>query len=187
MRNIVEMERRLLAEALTPELIWEAKRLGFSDEQVGTLADGIPEQMRRTRQDWGIRPVYKMVDTCAAEFEASTPYFYSSYDKENEAEPLKGRKAVVIGSGPIRIGQGIEFDYCSVHSAWALQEAGYASIWWLDRNSTDLTWQPSAGRGCSEPGGHPGENFVSSACLVGSGADTPPRPSQPGDRLPSTQ
>ena len=128
MRNIVEMERRVLAEALTPELLWEAKRLGFSDEQVGTLADRIPEQVRQTRQGWGIRPVYKMVDTCAAEFEASTPYFYSSYDKENEAEPLKGRKAVVIGSGPIRIGQGIEFDYCSVHSAWALQEAGYASI-----------------------------------------------------------
>ena len=128
MRHIVEMERRLLAEALTPELLWEAKRLGFSDEQVGTLADRIPEQVRQTRQDWGIRPVYKMVDTCAAEFEASTPYFYSSYDRENEAEPLKGQKAVVIGSGPIRIGQGIEFDYCSVHSAWALQEAGYASI-----------------------------------------------------------
>ncbi len=128
MRNIVEMERRLLAEAMTSELLREAKRLGFSDEQVGTLADRIPEQVRQTRQDWGIRPVYKMVDTCAAEFEASTPYFYSSYDTENEAEPLKQRKAVVIGSGPIRIGQGIEFDYCSVHSAWALQEAGFASI-----------------------------------------------------------
>jgi len=128
MRHIVEMERRLLAEALTPELLWEAKRLGFSDEQIGTLVDRIPEQIRQTRQGWGIRPVYKMVDTCAAEFEASTPYFYSSYERENEADPLKGPKAVVIGSGPIRIGQGIEFDYCSVHSAWALQEAGYASI-----------------------------------------------------------
>ncbi len=128
MRHIVEMERRLLAEVLTPELLWDAKRLGFSDEQVGTLADRIPEQVRQTRQGWGIRPVYKMVDTCAAEFEASTPYFYSSYDRENEADPLKGPKAVVIGSGPIRIGQGIEFDYCSVHSAWALQEAGLASI-----------------------------------------------------------
>jgi carbamoyl-phosphate synthase large subunit len=128
MRHIVEMERRLLTEKLTPELLREAKRLGFSDEQVGTLADRIPEQVRQTRQDWGLRPVYKTVDTCAAEFEASTPYFYSSYDQENEAEPLKQRKAVVIGSGPIRIGQGIEFDYCSVHSAWALQEAGYASI-----------------------------------------------------------
>ena len=69
-----------------------------------------------------------MVDTCAAEFEASTPYFYSTYEKENEAQPLEGQKAVVIGSGPIRIGQGIEFDYCSVHSAWALQEVGVKSI-----------------------------------------------------------
>ncbi len=128
MGNIVEMERRLLAEALTPDLLWQAKRLGFSDEQVGTLADRTPEQVRQSRQEWGIRPVYKMVDTCAAEFEASTPYFYSSYDRENEAAPLPGPKAVVIGSGPIRIGQGIEFDYCSVHSAWALKEAGCGSI-----------------------------------------------------------
>jgi carbamoyl-phosphate synthase large subunit len=128
MRHIVEMERRLLAEALAPELLREAKRLGFSDEQVATLADRTAEQVRGTRRGWDIRPVYKMVDTCAAEFEASTPYFYSSYDRENEAQPLNGRKAVVIGSGPIRIGQGIEFDYCSVHSAWALQEAGMASI-----------------------------------------------------------
>ncbi|GAG15662.1 unnamed protein product, partial [marine sediment metagenome] len=69
-----------------------------------------------------------MVDTCAAEFDAATPYFYSTYEQENEAEPIKGNKAVVIGSGPIRIGQGIEFDYCSVHSAWALQESGFKSI-----------------------------------------------------------
>jgi carbamoyl-phosphate synthase large subunit len=75
-----------------------------------------------------MRPVYKMVDTCAAEFAAETPYFYSTYEKENEAEPLKGDKALVLGSGPIRIGQGIEFDYCSVHSAWALHEAGVKSI-----------------------------------------------------------
>ncbi len=128
MGHIVDMERRLLAEALTPGLLREAKRLGFSDEQVGTLADRTPEQVRQWRQECGIRPVYKTVDTCAAEFEASTPYFYSSYDLENEAAPLPGRKAVVIGSGPIRIGQGIEFDYCSVHAAWALKEAGCASI-----------------------------------------------------------
>ena len=80
------------------------------------------------RNEWQIKPVYKMVDTCAAEFDAETPYFYSAYEKENEAEPIDGNKALVIGSGPIRIGQGIEFDYCSVHSAWALQEAGYKSI-----------------------------------------------------------
>jgi len=113
---------------LKPELLWEAKRLGFSDEQVGTLADRLPEQVRRIRHEWQIRPVYKMVDTCAAEFDAETPYFYSAYEKENEAEPLTEEKAVVISSGPIRIGQGIEFDYCCVHSAWALQEAGIKSI-----------------------------------------------------------
>src|SRR4030043_146272 len=127
-QNIVGMERKLLSEPLTPELLWEAKRLGFSDEQVGPLADRWPEQVRQARHQWQIRPVYKMVDTCAAEFDAETPYFYSAYEKENEAAPLEGQKAVVIGSGPIRIGQGIEFDYCSVHSAWALQEIGVKSI-----------------------------------------------------------
>ncbi|TET38553.1 MAG: carbamoyl-phosphate synthase large subunit [Dehalococcoidia bacterium] len=127
-QNIVEMERRLLSEPLTPQLLWDAKRLGFSDEQIGTLADRLPEQVRALRHNWHILPVYKMVDTCAAEFAAETAYFYSTYERENEAEPLEGNKAVVIGSGPIRIGQGIEFDYCSVHSAWALQEAGFKSI-----------------------------------------------------------
>jgi carbamoyl-phosphate synthase large subunit len=128
LQNIVNMEKQLLSEPLTPELMWQAKRLGFSDEQIGTLADRLPEQVRQQRHDWKIRPVYKMVDTCAAEFDAATPYFYSTYEQENEAKPLEGNKAVVIGSGPIRIGQGIEFDYCSVHSAWALQESGYKAI-----------------------------------------------------------
>ena len=127
-QNIVDMEHRLLKEDLTPRLLWGAKRLGFSDAQVGILADRLPQQVRRLRKDWGLRPVYKMVDTCAAEFEAATPYFYSTYEQENEALPLEGPKAVVVGSGPIRIGQGIEFDYCSVHAAWALQEEGVKSI-----------------------------------------------------------
>ncbi len=126
--RIVAMERRLLSEALTPDLLRRAKRIGFSDEQVGTLADMLPEQVRSQRHQWDIRPVYKMVDTCAAEFEAATPYYYSTYDQENEAPPLPGKKAVVIGSGPIRIGQGIEFDYCSVHAAWALSQEGVSSI-----------------------------------------------------------
>jgi len=128
LERIVNMEHQLLSENLTPELLLKAKRLGFADEQVGTLADMLPEQVRNLRLSWGLRPVYKMVDTCAAEFEAITPYYYSSYDQENEALPLPGKKAVVIGSGPIRIGQGIEFDYCSVHAAWALSEAGVKSI-----------------------------------------------------------
>jgi carbamoyl-phosphate synthase large subunit len=126
--NIIEMEKRLLNESLTSDLLREAKRTGFSDEQIGTLADRLPEQVRQLRHQWNIRPVYKMVDTCAAEFDAATPYFYSTYEQENEAVAIVAKKAVVIGSGPIRIGQGIEFDYCSVHSSWALQQAGYKSI-----------------------------------------------------------
>lgn len=128
LQNIVDMEKTLLSQPLTPELLRQAKRFGFSDEQLGTLADRLPEQVRQLRHNWNIRPVYKMVDTCAAEFDAATPYFYSTYDQENEAKASQGNKAIVIGSGPIRIAQGIEFDYCSVHSAWALQESGFQSI-----------------------------------------------------------
>ena len=126
--NLVHMERRLLQEPLTPELLRAAKRLGFSDDYIGTLADRLPEQVRDLRRHWGLRPVYKMVDTCAAEFAAETPYFYSSYEQENEAESVPGRKALVVGSGPIRIGQGIEFDYCSVHASWALRNEGAGAI-----------------------------------------------------------
>jgi len=126
--NIVGMEKRLLAETLAPDLLRAAKRMGFSDKQIATLSDRLPEQVRTLRDEWDIRPVYKMVDTCAAEFDAVTPYFYSTYEQENEAVPEPGKKALVIGSGPIRIGQGIEFDYCSVHAAWALNKAGYRSI-----------------------------------------------------------
>ena len=126
--RVAAMETRLLGERLTPDLLWNAKRMGFSDEQVGVLADMLPEQVRELRRTLNIRPVYKMVDTCAAEFEAATSYYYGTYEQENEALPLEGPKAIVVGSGPIRIGQGIEFDYCSVHAAWALQEEGVGSI-----------------------------------------------------------
>ncbi|MFC1896977.1 carbamoyl-phosphate synthase large subunit [Chloroflexota bacterium] len=128
LQSIIDMEKQLLSQTLTPELLYQTKRLGFSDEQIGTLADRLTEQVRELRHEWNIRPVYKMVDTCAAEFDAATPYFYSTYEQENEAESSQENKAIVIGSGPIRIGQGIEFDYCSVHSAWALQESGFQSI-----------------------------------------------------------
>ena len=128
LERIVDQERRLLGNPLAPALLRASKRLGFSDAEIATLSGLLPEQVRQQRQQHGIRPVYKMVDTCAAEFEAATPYYYSAYDQENEAPPLPGAKAVVIGSGPIRIGQGIEFDYCSVHAAWALSEAGVGSI-----------------------------------------------------------
>ena len=126
--NLLSMEKELLGATLTPELMRRAKRMGFSDEVIGVLGDRLPDQVRALRKQWAVRPVYKMVDTCAAEFAAQTPYFYSTYEQENEAAPFTDRKAVVIGSGPIRIGQGIEFDYCCVHSAWALQELGIKSI-----------------------------------------------------------
>ena len=126
--NIIAMEGRLLSETLSRDLVWEAKRLGFSDEKVGVLSDRTGEAVRKLRHRWGITPVYKMVDTCAAEFEAQTPYFYSTYEQENEALPLAQDRALVIGSGPIRIGQGIEFDYCSVHAASALQREGIKSV-----------------------------------------------------------
>ena len=128
LERIVDQERRLLGNPLTVATLLASKRLGFSDAELSTLSGLLPEQVRQQRIRNGIKPVYKMVDTCAAEFEAATPYYYSAYDTENEAPPLPGPKAVVIGSGPIRIGQGIEFDYCSVHAAWALSEAGVASI-----------------------------------------------------------
>ena len=126
--RIVAMERRLLAEELTPSLLRAAKRLGFGDAQVAELSDSLPDRVRATREEWGILPVYKIVDTCAAEFDAQTPYFYSTYEQENDAPPDGERRMLVIGSGPIRIGQGIEFDYCSVQAARALQAAGVRAI-----------------------------------------------------------
>jgi carbamoyl-phosphate synthase large subunit len=128
LERIVTMERTLLSEDLTPALMRSAKRLGFPDTQIASLADRLPEQVRSLRRDWGITPVYKMVDTCAGEFEAVTPYFYSTYEQENEAIAEPGESAIVLGSGPIRIGQGIEFDYCSVHAAWALQASGVKAV-----------------------------------------------------------
>ena len=126
--RITNMENRLIHEHLDQNLMYEAKRLGFPDDRIAILTDRTTEETRRLRKSYGLKPVFKMVDTCAAEFEALTPYFYSTYEEENEAEPLPGPKSLVVGSGPIRIGQGIEFDYCSVHAAWALQEEGLGSI-----------------------------------------------------------
>ena len=125
---IVGMERRLLAEPLSPALLRAAKRVGFADEQIANLAGDVGERVRELRREWGIAPVYKMVDTCAAEFDAVTPYFYSTYEEENEAIPEPGPRALVVGSGPIRIGQGIEFDYASVKAAQALRSAGWAAV-----------------------------------------------------------
>lgn len=125
-REIVEMEKRL-REDLEANLK-EAKRLGFSDEYISLLVGKDEREVRRLRTRKGIAPVFKMVDTCAAEFEAETPYFYSTYESECEARSSTRKKVVVVGAGPIRIGQGIEFDYCCVHSALALKEEGIDAI-----------------------------------------------------------
>ncbi len=109
-------------------LLLSAKRLGFADHEIAALWKSTEDEIYRFRLEQGIRPVFKMVDTCAGEFEATTPYFYSSYDVEDEGVIHKRPKVVVLGSGPIRIGQGIEFDYCSVHAVLALRKAGFESI-----------------------------------------------------------
>ena len=127
--NIVHMEKRLATEELTKELMFEAKRIEFPDEVIAQITGKTKEEIHDLRFSYDIHPAYKMVDTCAAEFEASTPYYYSCYDGECEVDATRTRKKVlVLGSGPIRIGQGIEFDFCSVHSTWALSESGYETI-----------------------------------------------------------
>ena len=126
---LVEMEQALQTQPLTVQLLREAKRIEFPDNVISRLT-GLPEaEIKQMRYDNGIVASYKMVDTCAAEFAASTPYYYSVYGGENEAvetKPLK--KVLVLGSGPIRIGQGIEFDYCSVHATWAFSREGYETV-----------------------------------------------------------
>ncbi|MDD3218675.1 MAG: carbamoyl-phosphate synthase large subunit [Lachnospiraceae bacterium] len=126
---LVEMEQALKTQPLTEDLLREAKRLEFPDYIIANLAGMKEEEVKKQRFDAGITASYKMVDTCAAEFAATTPYYYSVYGGENEAIETKDRKKVlVLGSGPIRIGQGIEFDFCSVHCTWAFSKEGYETI-----------------------------------------------------------
>ena len=126
---IVEMESALKNEELTPELLREAKRIEFPDNVIARLAGKSEREIHDMRQENGIVAAYKIVDTCAAEFAAETPYYYSVYGSENEVEETSGKKKVlVLGSGPIRIGQGIEFDFCSVHCTWAFSKEGYETI-----------------------------------------------------------
>ena len=126
---LVEMEQALKSGPLTPELLKEAKRIEFPDNVIARLTGKTEEEIKELRYANGITAVYKMVDTCAAEFEASTPYYYSVFGSENEVVETKDRKKVlVLGSGPIRIGQGIEFDFCSVHCTWAFAKEGYETI-----------------------------------------------------------
>ena len=128
---LVEMEQRLQKEELTVELLKEAKRIEFPDNVIAKLSGKTEEEIKKMRYDNGIHAAYKMVDTCAAEFAAETPYYYSVYGSEDEAgenSTGKKKKVLVLGSGPIRIGQGVEFDYCSVHATWAFSKAGYETI-----------------------------------------------------------
>ena len=126
---IVEMEQALKTQPLTKELLKEAKRIEFPDTVISRLTGKPVDEIKEMRYDNGIVAAYKMVDTCAAEFEAATPYYYSVYGGENEAaETNPPKKVLVLGSGPIRIGQGIEFDFCSVHCTWAFKEEGYETI-----------------------------------------------------------
>lgn len=126
--NIVKMERALKTHELTPSLLRKAKQKGFADCVIAELVGKAEMEIRDLRKANGILPTYKMVDTCAAEFEAATPYYYSCYATEDEVVVSDKKKVVVLGSGPIRIGQGVEFDYCSVHCVWSLREMGYETI-----------------------------------------------------------
>lgn len=126
--NIVKTENRLSSEILDEELLKEAKRLEFSDSLIAKLSNKSEEEIKTLRHRLDIRAVYKMVDTCAGEFKAQTPYFYSCYGGSNEAKRSYRKKVLVLGSGPIRIGQGIEFDFCSVHSTWEFKRLGYETV-----------------------------------------------------------
>lgn len=126
--NIVKTEKRLSSEILDEELLKEAKRLEFPDSLIAKLSNKSEEEIKTLRHRLDIRAVYKMVDTCAGEFKAQTPYFYSCYGGSNEAKRSDRKKVLVLGSGPIRIGQGIEFDFCSVHSTWEFKRLGYETV-----------------------------------------------------------
>ncbi len=125
LENVVKREK---SAYLTKENLKKLKKTGFSDRAIASWCEISEDELRALRKEFGIIPTYKMVDTCAAEFAAVSPYYYSTYDVENESVPTDNKKVIVLGSGPIRIGQGIEFDYCSVHCVWALKDAGYETI-----------------------------------------------------------
>ena len=132
LKEIVDFEKELLAfrrlDEVSDELLYEAKRLGFSDASLATIWSTEEEEVSARRGRAGIKPVYRLVDTCAAEFEAQTPYYYSTYEDEDEVTPSDARKVIILGGGPNRIGQGIEFDYCCCHAAFALKEDGFMTI-----------------------------------------------------------
>ncbi len=127
-KNIVEMERVVKENVRNTEVLLDAKRMGFGDKFIGQLWGMSESEMFRFREEHNIFPVYKMIDTCAGEFDSYVPYFYSTYEQENESQVSTREKIVVLGSGPIRIGQGVEFDYSTVHAIWSIREAGYEAI-----------------------------------------------------------
>ncbi|WP_052256678.1 carbamoyl-phosphate synthase large subunit [Salinicoccus sp. YB14-2] len=127
-KHIIDIERALKENPGSVDYLKWAKKFGFSDRVIGHRWEMSEDEVFKIRREEGIMPVYKMVDTCAAEFESNTPYFYGTYETENESLPSDKEKILVLGSGPIRIGQGIEFDYATVHAVWAIQEAGYEAI-----------------------------------------------------------
>ena len=128
MRNVVEFERQLREHPRERETLADAKRMGLSDKYIGKYWGLSEKEMYELRRDWDLFPVYKMIDTCASEFSSYVPYFYSTYEQENESQVSDRRKIVVLGSGPIRIGQGVEFDYSTVHAIWSIRAAGYEAI-----------------------------------------------------------
>lgn len=136
LEGLIQFEEQLVQPELTEELLYEAKRKGFTDRAIAEVRRNADKglnftqeaDIRAFRLSLNLKPVYKMVDTCAAEFEATTPYYYSTYETEDEVKETAKQKVVVLGSGPIRIGQGIEFDYSTVHAVWAIQKAGYEAV-----------------------------------------------------------
>ncbi len=127
-KKLIDFEKVIAENKFDKETLLEAKKLGFSDLSIATLWNSTQKEIFEYRKNNGVMPVYKMVDTCAAEFESETPYFYGTYEEENESVPSDKEKIIVLGSGPIRIGQGVEFDYATVHSVWAIKEMGYEAI-----------------------------------------------------------
>ena len=127
-KNIVEFEREVKAHPMDVETLRDAKRMGFSDKFIGQLWGISQQDVYRLREKNGLFPVYKMIDTCASEFSSYVPYFYSTYEQENESLVSDREKIIVLGSGPIRIGQGVEFDYSTVHAIWSIRKAGYEAI-----------------------------------------------------------
>lgn len=150
--HLIELEQKIKTEPLSREFLKQLKHFGFSDRSIAYWLKKEEKEIRKLRKDWGIHAIFKMVDTCAAEFSARTNYFYSTYLGENEAVPTKGeKKALVIGSGPIRIGQGVEFDYSAVHCIHTLQKLGYDAIMINNNPETVSTDYETADRLYFEP------------------------------------